>query len=86
MEPVLGSSQNTAALFLQQESKKNKKNNIIIQIGLFNKKKLEIEDKDLGNKYKYFNYKNNKICMIYEEHNNQSGHTRWDFDFFILNN
>lgn len=47
---------------------------------------MEIEDKDFSNKYKYFNYKNNKICMIFEEHNSLSGHTRWDFDFFILNN
>ena len=39
----------------------------------------------MGHKYKYFNIKNNKFVMINEDHNNLSGHTRWDFDFFILN-
>lgn len=75
-----------AGVFLEQSTKKNKKqNNIIVQFGMFNKKKLLIEDKDMGNKYKTCNLKGNKFAMIIEDHNQQSGHTRWDFDFYVLN-
>jgi hypothetical protein len=51
---------------------------------MFNKKKLEIEDKDMGHKYKYMSMGHNKLVMINEEHNSASGHTRWDFDFFMI--
>ncbi len=82
----LGYKENLAGLFLVQENKKNKnKRNVQVQFGMFNKKKLEIEDKDMGHKYKYMTMAQNKVVMVNEEHNQASGHTRWDFDFFLVN-
>lgn len=80
----LGYKENMAGLFLYQENKKNKKKNIMVQFGMFNKKRLDIEDKDMGQKYKDGYMKDDKIAMVNEEHNSQSGHTRWDFDFFMI--
>lgn len=36
---------------------------------MFNKKRLDIEDKDMGTKYKYGYMKHDKVAMVNEDHN-----------------
>lgn len=41
----------------------------MVQFGMFNKKRLDIEDKDMGQKYKHCFMKEDKVAMVNEEHN-----------------